>query len=44
MLHLASGHKQLTVVRYLVESAADVNATSAKGRTPLGIAMPARQH
>ena len=44
MQHLASGHNQLEVVRYLVESAADVNATNAKGRTPLDIARPARQH
>ena len=43
MLHLASGHKQLAVVRYLVEGAADANATNAKGRTPLDIAVPARQ-
>ena len=35
MLHLASGHKQLEVVQYLVESAADVNAVNAKGKTPL---------
>ena len=44
MLHLASGHKQLEVVRYLVESLANVNAQNALGKTPLDIAVPARQH
>ena len=43
MLHLASGHKQLVVARYLVESRANVNAANHRGRTPLDIAVPARQ-
>ena len=43
MLHLGSGHKQLAVVRYLVENHANVNAVNDGGRTPLDIAVPARQ-
>ena len=43
MLHLASGHKQLAVARYLVENRANVNAANQRGRTPLDIAVPARQ-
>ena len=43
MLHLASSHKQLPVVRYLVEDRASINAVNGRGRTPLAIAAPARQ-
>ena len=43
MLHLASGHGQLAVVRYLVEHQANVNAANQKGKSPLGIAIAARQ-
>ena len=43
MLHLASGHKQLSVVRYLVENRAHIDAVNGRGRTPLDIAVPARQ-
>ena len=44
MLHLASGHKQLSVVRYLAENRANIHAVNDRGRTPLDIAVPARQH
>ena len=43
MLHLASGHKQLSVVRYLVDNRANTNAVNERGRAPLDIAVPARQ-
>ena len=42
-MHLGSGHKQLEVVCYLVENHANVTAINDKGRTPLDIAVPARQ-
>ena len=44
MLHLASTHGEGEVVRYLVESAADVNKVNGKWKAPLDLAVPARQH
>ena len=43
MLHLACSHKQVEVVSYLVENRADINAKNEKGRTPLDIAITAKQ-
>ena len=43
MLRLASTHQQLSVVRYLVENRANINAVNERGRTPLDIAVGAKQ-